>query len=164
MHPFLLWNVPAPAMQIANIVGKVSPKGLHRCVVTSLLGESILPEGGWVGGEEDEETDAVGRRCWAQEESERFGGRLRRSAATLTVARGEKSGATPRGKVKMKGWSKGVNVREETIGGVENTESGICSKWRFIQYICPVTDEAVRTGGVKEQRKGQQRVNNAGSM
>ena len=56
-----------------------------------------------MGEEEDEETDAVGHRCWTQEESERFGGRLRRSAATLTVARGEKSGATPRGKVKMKG-------------------------------------------------------------
>ena len=57
-----------------------------------------------------------------------------------------------------------MNAREEKIGGVENTESGICSKWRFIQYICPITDEAVRTGGVKEPRKGQQKVNYVGSM
>lgn len=60
----------------------------------------------------------------------------RRSAATLTLARGEK-----RQHARRRREDEGVqNVRGVKIGVAENTESGICFEWKYIQYICTATD------------------------
>lgn len=47
------------------------------------------------------------------------------------------------------------NVRGAKIGVAENTESGVCFKWRYIQYICTATDgeEKVSRAIVQKEKR-----------
>lgn len=68
----------------------------------------------------------------------------RRSAGNTNVSQRRKEATRKEEKRRWRVAVKVQNVRAGKIAVTENTESGICFKWRHIQYICAATDGGKR--------------------